>query len=245
MTRSRALLALGFALALPSCDDAPQKTPQAVANLSPEEIPSGTKIEAAMDVALLSGGLQHWRVLDEIPANAGVEFTSDDSCRLPAGEPFSAIRYEGPWDLPVTDYEITYDARRIEGADFFAALTFPVNSLKTCATFIPGGWGGSVTGISCIDGINASANETTSTFNYAVDQWYTFRIEVRPDMMKVWNGTAIIAKVPLAGKTISLRPGDIEHCAPLGLSSYMTTGDVRNLKIRSLNGEPLWRRHVN
>lgn len=233
-----------FAVAFTSCDHSDRSKSRPEVSKESPGIPVGAKIEAAMELEMLGFGSEQWRVLDEIPANAGVEFNADGSCRLKAGKPFSAIRYEGPWDLPVTDYEISYEARRVEGADFFAALTFPVNSRETCATFIPGGWGGSVTGISCIDDINASANETTSTYNYAMNQWYTFRIEVRPDVLKVWNGSAIIARVPLAGRTISLRPGDIEYCAPFGLSSYMTVGEVRNLKVRSLSGKPFWRRHV-
>lgn len=195
-----------------------------------------------MEVDLLAGGLQHWRASGEIAGNSGVEEGEDGEIRILAGNPISGIRYEGPWDLPVTNYAISFDARRIEGADFFAALTFPVNDRDTCATFVPGGWGGAVTGISCIDDIDASANETTSTYDYPAGEWFTFRIEVRPELLSVWNAGAIIAKVPLAGKRIGLRPGDIEHCAPLGLATYMTTGEVRNLKIRTLDRQLLWKR---
>ena len=205
---------------------------------------NGVRVKAAMEVDLLAEGSQHWQVLQDISGNAGVEFREDGTCRILDGEPISAIRYAGPWELPVTNYEILYEACRIDGPDFFAALTFPVNSLDTCATFVPGGWGGSVTGISCIDGVDASANETASTCDYPVGEWFTFRIEVRPDVLKVWNGGAIIVKAPLAGKKISLRQGDIEQCAPLGLSTYMTVGEVRKIVIRTLDGKPLWKRSI-
>ena len=201
------------------------------------------RVEAAVEVQLFANGLQDWRILEEFDGNAGAQMTENGACRLLPGKPISAIRYEGPWEVPDTNYRITFEARRVEGPDFFAALTFPVNSHDTCATFVPGGWGGSVTGISSIDHIDASANETTSTYTYSEGEWFTFRIEVRPETLKVWNGEAIIANVPLAGKQIGLR-SEIQPCAPFGLATYMTTGEVRNMKISTLDHNLLWRSTV-
>ena len=46
---------------------------------------------------------------------------------LGAGEPFSCVKYEGKEAiLPREGYEISWDAMRVSGMDFFAALTFPV-----------------------------------------------------------------------------------------------------------------------
>ena len=36
------------------------------------------------------------------------------------------------------------------------------------------------------------------------------------------------------GKKITMRFGDIEFCEPLGLASYGTVGEVRNLVIKKL-----------
>lgn len=42
---------------------------------------------------------------------------------LGKGRPFCAVKYEGKEDiLPRTGYEISWDAMRVEGSDFFAAL---------------------------------------------------------------------------------------------------------------------------
>ncbi|MCB1093953.1 MAG: hypothetical protein KDN22_00055 [Verrucomicrobiae bacterium] len=248
MLRSRARIP-GLCAIVPllaGCSGERSDPPAVAATESKKLADSGAapRVKAAMEIELLAEGSQHWQVVKTIAGNAGVEFTEDGVCRILDGEPISAIRYEGPWELPVTNYEIVYEARRVDGPDFFAALTFPVNSLGSCATFVPGGWGGSVTGISCIDDIDASANETTSTYTYPAGEWFTFRIEVRPDVLKVWNGSAIIVKAPLAGKKISLRHGDIEECAPFGLSTYMTVGEVRKIVIRSLDGKPLWKRSL-
>jgi hypothetical protein len=193
----------------------------------------------AMEIDLFANGLADWRVLDEFSGNAGAEMSEDGTCTILPGQPISAIRYEGAWELPVTEYEISFQARRREGQDFFAALTFPVNSLETCATFVAGGWGGALTGISCVDDMDASVNSTGMTANYVQDAWYSFRIEIAPESLKVWNGTAIIVNLPLEGHRISLRPGDLEHSAPFGLGTYQTKGEIRNLRILKLDDKPI------
>ena len=58
------------------------------------------------------------------------------------------------------NYEIEWEAMRVDGNDFFAAMSFPVKD--DYVTFIPSGWGGSVGGISSVDGHDASENETSS-----------------------------------------------------------------------------------
>lgn len=193
----------------------------------------------AMEVDFFANGLQDWKVLDDFSGNAGAEFSDEGICSILPGQPISAIRYEGPWELPVTEYEISFQARRVEGQDFFAALTFPVNSIDTCATFVAGGWGGALTGISCVDGMDASANSTGMTQNYAQGEWYSFRIEVVPESIKVWNGSAIIVNLPLEGRKISLRPGELEYSAPFGLGTYQTRGEIRHLRILKLNDHPI------
>ena len=46
----------------------------------------------------------------------------------------------------------------MKGGDFFATLTFPVDD--SFCTFVTGGWGGDIVGLSSIDGWDASDNET-------------------------------------------------------------------------------------
>lgn len=43
-------------------------------------------------------------------------------------------------DLPTTNYELSYEAMRLAGRDFFAAATFPVGN--SYVTLVNGGWGG-------------------------------------------------------------------------------------------------------
>ncbi|MBN2588491.1 MAG: hypothetical protein JXA96_01410 [Sedimentisphaerales bacterium] len=57
------------------------------------------------------------------------------------------IYWTGP--LVTMSYEITLEAMRVEGSDFFCGLTFPVD--ENPCTLIPGGWGGTLCGLSCIN----------------------------------------------------------------------------------------------
>ena len=72
------------------------------------------------------------------------------------GTPMTGMHWIGD-ELPTTNYELEVTAARLMGTDFFCGLTFPV--ADSHATLILGGWGGSLTGLSCIDGNDASANE--------------------------------------------------------------------------------------
>ena len=59
----------------------------------------------------------------------------------------------------MSDYEVTLEAMRVDGNDFFCGMTFPAG--KDPCTLIVGGWGGTVVGLSSINGMDASENETT------------------------------------------------------------------------------------
>src|SRR6188472_1282036 len=63
---------------------------------------------------------------------------------LNTGTDMTGITYTGK--VPKTNYELLIEAQRLDGFDFFAGVTFPVGD--SFASFIPGGWGGGVTGVS-------------------------------------------------------------------------------------------------
>ena len=52
----------------------------------------------------------------------------------------TGVTYQG--QFPKTDYEVSLEAMRVDGVDFFCGMTFPVRS-EFC-TLIVGGWGGEV-----------------------------------------------------------------------------------------------------
>jgi hypothetical protein len=150
------------------------------------------------------------------------------------GDSLSGVVYKKPQELPVTNYEISLMAKRLQGVDFFCALTFPVGDLKKCATLICGGWGGSVTGISSIDDVDASNNATGSYQKYEDDKWYAIRLRVTPENLSVWIDDKQVVDQDIKGRKVSLRPGPIESYAPLAISTYNTTGAIKAVRLKVL-----------
>jgi hypothetical protein len=69
----------------------------------------------------------------------------EDGCIvMERGDPMTGIAWAG--DFPKTNYEVEYVAKRTDGIDFFATVTFPVGD--SFCSFVTGGWGGSVIGLS-------------------------------------------------------------------------------------------------
>jgi len=132
--------------------------------------------------------------------------------------------------LPVNNYVIYYEARRVEGNDIFGALSFPYGD--TFATLIFGGWAGIVSGLSCIDGMDASQNETTQHVYFKDKQWYPVQLRVTPDSIRAFVDTVKVVDIATAGKRIHLRSGTL--ASSLTLSSYSTTGEIKNMRIKKL-----------
>ena len=131
------------------------------------------------------------------------------------------------------NYEITLDARRISGDDFFCGLTFPVGT--NCCTLILGGWGGSVIGVSSLDGADASENETGATFAFEQNRWYASRLRVTPDKIEAWLDQKRFVNLDTEGRRLGMRRGDIEKCMPLGLATWKTRGELRNIYLQKLS----------
>lgn len=131
-----------------------------------------------------------------------------------------------------SNYELSLDAKRLSGNDFFCAVTFPVQ--ESHATLVIGGWGGGIVGISSVDDLDASENETMSIEGFADDQWYAVRIRVTDDNLSAWIDDRQMVDLDLKDRKISLRPGDIELCKPLGIASFITRAAYRNIEWKPL-----------
>lgn len=149
---------------------------------------------------------------------------------LTAGQPLTGITWAG--EFPKSNYEIRFEAARMLGGDFFASVTFPAGG--NFATWVLGGWGGDIVGISSIDGWDASDNETRSYANFETGRWYAFRLQVTDDHIMAWIDNERVVNVAIRGRAISLRHGEIKLSAPLGFASYNTTGAVRKIEYRLL-----------
>lgn len=187
----------------------------------------------ANEMVLFDGkSLDDWEVVDA--GGSGTVEIKDDQMMLGAGESLTGVVYKKTDKLPLTNYEITLEAMRVDGVDFFCGLTFPVGGLKTCATLVCGGWGGSVTGISSIDGADASDNSTGHFRKWENKKWHRIKLRVTPESITVWANEEKIIDVDIAGKKIALRPGPIEEYAPLSLTTYQTSAAIKNVKVTPL-----------
>lgn len=185
------------------------------------------------DLVLFDGKtLDDWQVVDS--GGSGQVEVRDGQMIIGSGQNLTGVVYKKTDKIPLTNYEITLEARRQEGDDFFCGLTFPVGNLKTCATLICGGWGGAVTGISSIDGLDASENATGHFRKWEDNKWHQIKLRVTPETITVWANGEKIIDTDIKGKKIGLRGGSIEEYVPLSLTTYQTTAAIRNVKVAPL-----------
>jgi hypothetical protein len=134
-------------------------------------------------------------------------------------------------DLPRVNYELSYTAMRLEGEDFFAAATFPVGDAYL--TFVNGGWGGHITGLSSLNGMDASENETNRSIKFEKGKWYQFRVRVTDRAVQCSvDGKAIIQldyREHRLGTRIETRANQ-----PLGFATWETGGAIKDIEIKTL-----------
>lgn len=150
---------------------------------------------------------------------------------LSPGRPMTGIVWTRPF--PAQGYEIRFQAARLEGSDFFASLTFPVR--ESHCTWIAGGWGGDIVGLSSLDGWDASENETRAYFTFENGRWYEFRLQVTGSRIRAWIDEEPVIDVKISEREVSLRPGPMEATVPLGFTSYLSSGGVRDIEYRLLD----------
>lgn len=146
------------------------------------------------------------------------------------GHPLTGVTWTG--DCPTMGYEIALDAMRLDGNDFFCALTFPVG--QDFCSFILGGWGGATVGLSSLDGMDASENETSLSLRLEDNRWYAVRVRVIPGRLQAWLDDTRIVNVGTEGREIGIRP-EVDPSRPLGIASYRTRAGLRAIRLRQLS----------
>lgn len=149
---------------------------------------------------------------------------------LENGNDMTGITYDGK-DFPKMNYEVTLEGKRVKGNDFFCTTTFPVGD--DFCSFVVGGWGGNVVGLSRINGHDAVENETTQGKEFKSNRWYKVKIRVTKDKIQAWIDDEKLVDLATKDKKITIR-GECEASKPFGISTWRTEGAIRDIKVRSL-----------
>jgi len=153
----------------------------------------------------------------------------DGLIKLAIGTPLTGVRWKG--EMLTEDYELTLEARRVDGFDFFCGLTFPVG--KDHVSFVLGGWGGGVVGISSVDGYDASENDTTAYQQFKKKQWYKIRVRVTEGAIQCWIDDKDIVDQPRKGHTFDIR-FEMDESLPLGIAAFQCESELRKIGLRKL-----------
>jgi len=183
-------------------------------------------------ITLFDGkNLDNWERTD-FAGKGDVRIDENGSLVLEMGAELSGVRWKGKTELPKIDYEVTLQAKRTMGSDFFCGLTFPFK--ESHATLVLGGWGGSLIGISSLDDFDASENETGDAYVFEDKKWYDVRLRVTEQKLQVWLDDKMVIDTDVEGRKVSMRFGEIEMSVPFGICTYATTGVIRDVKIKKL-----------
>ncbi len=174
--------------------------------------------------------LKNWKVVNEFDfARHGKVTVENGVIVLAPGKPGTGIAWTGPF--PRDNYEVSLEAMRYTGEDFFCGMTFPVG--KEYCTLILGGWGGTLIGLSNIDGQPADENETTQAERFAANRWYHVRLRVTPAAIEVWLDKESIIRVERKDREFSIW-WEQEPMRPFGIASWYTGSKLRNIALKDL-----------
>lgn len=151
---------------------------------------------------------------------------SDESIVLAMGDGLTGITWNS--DFPVMDYEVTLEAMKVSGNDFFCGITFPYDT--TFCSFIVGGWGGPVVGLSTIDGRDTSENETKKLKRFDKNVWYKIRLKISQDKIEAWIDEEKMVDFYVDGHELYIRP-EVQLSIPFGIASWNTTAALRNIRL--------------
>ena len=160
----------------------------------------------------------------------GEVVVKDGMIVMQQGSEMTGVTWDGG-DLPKINYEISLMAQRIDGSDFFCGLTFQIKEAP--CSFIVGGWGGGVVGISSLDDLDAANNETSRYESFQKGRWYKIRMRVTEKGLMGWIDDKQVVGVETKGRKISIRH-EVELSRPLGVSCYATVSGLKDIKIREL-----------
>lgn len=172
--------------------------------------------------------LDGWQITNFGPQ--GPVYVSGGSIVLGMGEGCTGVTWKK--DFPEMNYRVTLEARRITGNDFFCGMTFPVG--KEPCSLIIGGWGGTTVGLSSINSMDASENQTTNFMVFEKERWYRISLLVHADTIRALIDDQIVVDfVKSKHDKLSIRP-EVELSRPFGITSWYTTAELRNIRLERI-----------
>ena len=172
--------------------------------------------------------LAGWEITNFGPQ--GPVYVSGGSIVLGMGEGCTGITWKKAF--PEQNYRVTLEAKRVTGNDFFCGMTFPVG--KEPCSLIIGGWGGTTVGLSSINTMDASENQTTNYMEFEKGKWYRISLLVHADTIRAMIDDQVVVNF-VKGKydELSIRP-EVELSKPFGIASWYTTAELRNIRLESI-----------
>ena len=167
-------------------------------------------------------------VVTDFGGQGEVEVKDGRLC-LGMGSPLTGVTWTGA--LPAGDYELEVTARRALGNDFFCGLTFPVGGDHL--TLVLGGWGGTLCGLSSLDGNDAANNDTRTLRRFAADRDYTATITVQTSAVTCTLDGETLCAIDPRRHRLGLRP-EVLLSRPLGIASFATATAITRLRWRQL-----------
>lgn len=206
---------------VPTAIPEPEPVAQPVIPEKPKEAPEATESE----MILFDGkDMGLWVAADY--EEGGKVLLKEGMIVIEKGNDMTGVKWTGP--LMRMNYELSLEAMRIAGEDFFCGLTFPYG--KDPCTLICGGWGGSLVGLSNIDYYDAANNATGTSMSFDNGKWYPIRVRVTPAKIEAWIEGDQMIDFETADHKIGIRY-EVTPCKPLGIATWRTTGAVRNIKV--------------
>jgi len=212
--------------------DPPPKAPAATRASAAAPTTKATTPAADAKVMNLFDGktMKNWKVTEF--GGEGPAEVEDGQIIVHSGATLSGVNWTGA-ALPKENFEIELDTMKLDGSDFFLGLTFPYKN--DFATLVLGGWGGSVVGLSSVNGNDAANNEWAVAKEFKKKTWYHVRLRATDKRISAWldKEAEPFLDLETTDKEISTR-SDIDSAKPLGLSTYQTSAAYKNITLRKL-----------
>ena len=176
--------------------------------------------------------MEGWKVTDF--AGHGDARVREGALEIDMGLALSGVQYTN--SVPKVNYEIALEAMKRKGSDFFCGLTIPYR--EDHCTFICGGWGGGVVGLSSVNGMDAAENETTDYKKFEDQVWYSIVLRVMEDRIQAWIDDKLFLNLSTVDVKIGMRIGEIEQSIPLGVATWMTSSAIKDVQLRTITPTP-------